>query len=145
MKEWNFKHAKHFNVRFVIETEKIEANDKLAQVKQAWDMGAGIPEKEVMECIEMAMPGPHDKVLRNPQIAQAEQQQQMMDQQLHTQRAGGTATGKLLDDTIRRHQQHGAIQDAGQRTVLGDKFDELMHRQAVGKRLDGAMNGNGKA
>jgi len=44
--------------------------DKLAAWRQAWEMGAKLREKDVMELIGAAVPGEEDRVLENPQLAQ---------------------------------------------------------------------------
>lgn len=139
IKEWNFKRASHFNVRFVIETEEVMADEKLKQAKLLWDMGAGLAEKELMEHVGLSVPGPTDNVLRNPQIQAQQQQVQAGEQALHQQRAGGTALGHQLDQEIQRHREHGAIKDAGQRSVLGDHLDKEMHKHAVADKLDEAF------
>lgn len=142
VKRWNYKRANHFNCRFVIETENIESNERLTQAKMAWEMGARISEKQVLEAIDLTVPGPDDRTLMNPQIAQAEQQQQMMEQQMHQQRAGGTALGKMFNDSIRAHQQQTGIADAGQRSIMGDHFDAGIHKHAMAQKLDVAIKEN---
>lgn len=141
IKEWNFPKANHFGVRFVIETEEIDSDERMQHYKAAWDMGARISEKKVLDAIGLAVPGNDDRTLMNPQIAAAEQQQAAAQQQLHQQRAGGTALGKSFQDAMRHHGHSTRIADAGQRTVLGDAFDEHLHRHAMAGKFSEALQG----
>lgn len=143
LKEWNYKHAAHFNVRFVIETEEIQADEKLEQAMLLWQMGVRLSERELLETIGMTAPGPEDRVICNPQIEQALQQMEAQEQAAYIARAGGTALGKTLNDALRQHINGRAIRVAnkanGQRSIMGDHFDEQLHKHAVAQRLDRAF------
>jgi len=77
IQEFNFPRAK-FRCRFVIETEEVQGEEKLAQAFQAWQMGARISESKILDAIGLAVPGEGDVTLRNPQITAAEAQVQQM-------------------------------------------------------------------
>lgn len=59
-----------FSVRFVFDTEKTESKDKLAGAKTIFDMGGSIKESEALGIAGLSAPGPHDKVLKQPQQQQ---------------------------------------------------------------------------
>jgi hypothetical protein len=150
LKEWNFKGSGHFNVRFVIETEEVDADEKLEQCKLLWDMGADLSEKELMEHVGLTKPGPDDKILRNPQIAAAFQQMRMQAAGMGGQPGQPgqqpqpiSALGQKFQDAIRSTGHEARIKSAGQRTIMGDHFDEGMHQHAVAGQLDNAFLGHG--
>lgn len=146
IKQWNFRKAGHFNVRFVIETEEVEADEKIGQAKQLWDMGAQLSERELLEAIGMKEPEANDRVLQNPQLAQAAAGGMPGGQPgqpggMQAPQGPKTAIGKQMNDAMRHHGQHQAIADAGQRTIMGDHFDETMHKHAIAGKLSEAMQG----
>ena len=79
MQLWNFPQSKHVDLRFVIDTESPNVQEKMAAYKAAWDMGAEIKASDVCDVIGASMPGPKDKRLYNPQVKQLTLQ---MDQQI---------------------------------------------------------------
>lgn len=89
IKNWNFPAARNIHVRFVKDTETDDAKEKLEGFQIAYQMGAKIREKDVMELVGAAIPGQGDAVLslQAQQEQQAQQQQQMMQQQ------GGIGSG----------------------------------------------------
>ena len=74
--EWNWPELRDIEVRFVIETDTPDVEERLRAWRTAWEMGCRLREKDVMELIGAAIPGENDRVLQNPQFAQAEQVQQ---------------------------------------------------------------------
>lgn len=67
----NFPNSKHIQLRFRIDTEAPNVQQKMQAYKSAWDMGLGIKAQEVADVIGASMPDINDEVLRNPQIAMA--------------------------------------------------------------------------
>jgi DNA topoisomerase IB len=65
LKILNDRDAANVDIRFVIETENKNADQQLAAYERAWNMGAKIPEKDVMEAISSRMPEPGEPVLSN--------------------------------------------------------------------------------
>lgn len=64
IKNWNFPAAKNINVRFVINTEASNVEEKLESFAKAYQMGAKIKERDVMELIGASIPGEGDEVLQ---------------------------------------------------------------------------------
>jgi hypothetical protein len=92
IKAFNFPRA-NFGVRFVIETEEIDSDERLQQVQMAWGMGARISEKKVLDAIGLAVPGEDDVTLQNPQIVAAQQQLQAAQMAGPGGMPGGAAAG----------------------------------------------------
>jgi DNA topoisomerase-1 len=65
LKILNEREAANVDVRFVLETENKNADEQLAAYERAWNMGAEIPEKDVMEAISSRMPEPGERTLSN--------------------------------------------------------------------------------
>jgi phage gp29-like protein len=74
LKDWNFGHARHFGVRFVIETEDVDNDQRVAQAKQAYEMGARLSEAKVLAMVGMSVPTEGEVVLQKP--GQSDEQQQ---------------------------------------------------------------------
>lgn len=70
LKMFNFPEASGVHVRFVIETESVDSEGKLAAYEKAWNMGARLREADVLEAVNAAMPTGDDVVLQNPQLRQ---------------------------------------------------------------------------
>lgn len=142
IKDWNFKHAKHFDVRFVIDTEEVDAQERIQLAKSVWDMGGEIPEQPLLDAIGMSQ-AVEGRKLVNPQLQQAAPGMQMLGspQQAAPLPGPTTAIGKTFNDEQRSQMRHKAIGDAGQRTVLGDHFDEKAHRHVMTGRLNQALQG----
>lgn len=70
LKNWNFPAARDIRVKFKIETESAQVEEKLNAWKAAYDMGCRLKENDVMELIGAEMPGPDDRALQNPQLQQ---------------------------------------------------------------------------
>lgn len=63
---WNFPQSSGMHVRFEILTEDQDVEKRLASFETAWNMGAGIPEKAVLDMIGVAKPTGDDVILRSP-------------------------------------------------------------------------------
>lgn len=66
IKNWNFPHAKDIGVRFVINTESPDVDKKLESWQRAYEMGAKLKERDVMELIGASIPTDEDTVLEQP-------------------------------------------------------------------------------
>ncbi len=76
LKLWNFPAAKGVRLRFKIDTESPNIEEKLSAFKSAWEMGARLKERDVMDMVGAESPGPEDRALQNPQAQQAAAMQQ---------------------------------------------------------------------
>lgn len=81
IKLFNFPKYRSVPVRFVIETESPDVEGKLAAMKQAWDMGAKLPAKDIVDLVGASPIEPGDEVLENPQTQQAKMQMEQARQQ----------------------------------------------------------------
>lgn len=68
--EWNFPEAANVHLEFKIETESPEMDKRLQAYGSAWQMGARIREKDVLDAIGASIPTEQDRVLTNPAIQQ---------------------------------------------------------------------------
>jgi len=73
LKNQNYPTARDISVRFVIDTEADEMQEKLEAYERAWNMGLKIKAEDVASMIGASDPGEDDEVLENPQIQQAAQ------------------------------------------------------------------------
>jgi phage gp29-like protein len=96
VKNWNFPKAKGIHLRFRIETEKPNVKEQLEALQVAWQMGAKISERELMDEIGATIPGPDDEILQNPEIQAAQQQLQQQQQQAAMAGAQGQGFGPGL-------------------------------------------------
>lgn len=71
LKRQNYPWAANVHVRFVIDTEADEMQEKLEAYEKAWNMGLKIKAEDVAAMIGASSPGDDDEVLTNPQIEQA--------------------------------------------------------------------------
>lgn len=76
LKEWNFPEAANVRIEFCIEVEKPDADKRLQAYSLAWQMGARVKEKDVLDAIGASIPTEQDRVLSNPAIAAAGGQDQ---------------------------------------------------------------------
>jgi phage gp29-like protein/gamma-glutamylcyclotransferase (GGCT)/AIG2-like uncharacterized protein YtfP len=67
---WNFPASKGIYLRFRIEVETPDVKDKLEAYQTAWEMGAKISNREVMDTIGATIPDSTEDVLQNPQFQQ---------------------------------------------------------------------------
>ncbi len=77
----NDRDADKVDMRFVIQTQTPDTEKIMQGFNMAWSMGARIKEEDVMETIGAAIPEPTDAVLQNPQVQQAQMQNQMLGMQ----------------------------------------------------------------
>jgi phage gp29-like protein len=77
IKDWNWPSAKDVDIRFKIDTESPDIEEKLAAYAQAYEMGCALKEQEVMDLIGATMPDDDDLVLQNPEAAASREQQDM--------------------------------------------------------------------
>lgn len=76
LQEFNFPDSMDERLLFRLDTEADDVSNKLEAWNKAWSMGAKLPASDVVSMIGARMPDPHEEVLQNPQIAQAQQQMQ---------------------------------------------------------------------
>ena len=62
-KNFNFRHARHFKVRFVIETEQVDQEERLKQIKEAVEMGVEIGQDFIRKMLKIPVPIPGEKIL----------------------------------------------------------------------------------
>lgn len=70
LKNWNMPSARGISVRFVIDTEDPDVQQKLESLETAWNMGARIKESDVLDAAGVSVPTDEDQVLQNPQLMQ---------------------------------------------------------------------------
>lgn len=63
---FNWPAAVDVDVRFVLETDSPDVEERLQAWRHAWEMGARLREKDVMDLIGAAVPSEEDRVLQNP-------------------------------------------------------------------------------
>ena len=68
---YNFPDSAEYRLLFKIDTESEDMEKKLEAWGRAWEMGAKIPEADLLSMIGARMPDEDDKVLENPQFSQA--------------------------------------------------------------------------
>ena len=66
LKEFNFPKAKDIKIKFRIETEVQDVDERLQALNLAWQMGTRIPENEVFKTLGIGQPDDDDVVLENP-------------------------------------------------------------------------------
>ncbi len=71
---FNFPKSAGIHLRFVIDTESENAEQKLSALSQAWSMGLEIRSEDLYQLIGTSRPSEGEDALQNPQIAQAKQQ-----------------------------------------------------------------------
>jgi len=69
LQQWNFPRSRHIRLKFKIDTESKDSKARLEAYKTAYEMGCAIKEKDVMDEIGAAMPGPADNVLKKSEPA----------------------------------------------------------------------------
>lgn len=67
---WNFPQSKSIHLRFCIETESPDSEEKLKAITSAWNLGARISEKNVLDAAGVGLPSEDDKILVNPNLGQ---------------------------------------------------------------------------
>ena len=68
---WNFRDSSNTDLKFVIDTESDNVQERLSAIKSGWDMGLRIKEDELYSILGTAKPDTDDRILQNPQLAQA--------------------------------------------------------------------------
>lgn len=68
--QFNFPRATNLNLQFRIDTESPDVEKKLQAWARAYEMGCRLKERDVMDMIGAAMPGPDDRVLERPEPTQ---------------------------------------------------------------------------
>lgn len=68
---WNFKNSSSIRLKLKIDTESDNVKEKLDALQSSWNMGLEIKADEVYRIVGTAKPDQGDRVLSNPQIAQA--------------------------------------------------------------------------
>jgi len=85
LKDINFPWARNIRISFKINTEDSSSDKKLAAFRTAWDMGAKLRARDVMDIIGASAPTDDEETLFNPQILGAVQQLEQQDQQMAQQ------------------------------------------------------------
>lgn len=70
----NFPKSSHIYLKFVIDTESPNVKEKMAALKQAWDMGLQIKDSDVADIVGVSLPTLSESRLFNPQVVGAIQQ-----------------------------------------------------------------------
>lgn len=73
---YNFPHSYGSRLKFVLNTEDDNVQEKLQALKQVWDMGGKIREQDLADCVGIAIPVEGEKSVFNPQIVAGIQQMQ---------------------------------------------------------------------
>lgn len=71
LRDFNFPKLRNVDFFFKISTKVSAPEQELQAIYQAWNMGAEIKATDLMDKLDLAMPGPKDKTLFNPQIMMA--------------------------------------------------------------------------
>lgn len=66
IKNFNYPKASGLHIRFRIKTDAPDLEKKLEAYQRAWEMGAKLRERDVMDAIGASMPADDDRVLQNP-------------------------------------------------------------------------------
>jgi len=74
--QFNYPKYRTADFFFRIHTEASVPAQELDAIMKAWQMGAKIKESDVLDRIGISAPTPDEKALENPQVAQAQQQQE---------------------------------------------------------------------
>lgn len=69
IKDWNFPEARDIQVHFRIDTESPDVEKKMEAWGRAYEMGAKLKARDVMDLVGAAMPNADDEVLQNPAFA----------------------------------------------------------------------------
>lgn len=114
----NFRGSEHIHLKLRIDTESPNIEQRMAAMKQAWDMGTRIKAQEVYDTIGAAMPDADDETLQNPQIAQAAQAA-AMEQGISPQQP---VRPTMLDiegmhQSVMRNLESGNVPAAGRRST----------------------------
>jgi phage gp29-like protein len=67
LQAWNFPKSKNIRLKFRLDTEDVDMQQKLEAYFKAYQMGLAIKAKDVADTIGMSMPGPNDEVLKQQQ------------------------------------------------------------------------------
>ena len=70
LKAENFPRYRDCHIRFVIDTEEADSDEKLGAYEKAWNMGLEVKAEDVRQLIGSSRPSPDDETLQNPQFNQ---------------------------------------------------------------------------
>jgi hypothetical protein len=140
IKDWNFPSARGIDVRFTIETDEANIEEKLEAWVRAWEIGCRLKERDVMDLVGAAMPNDEDEVLENPAMA-AQKEEQQMD--------GGDANGqhKFPDSATHQKQVMDAlgIKEQPQQAMPGQpQAGPPDNKKKPGASVTGVQNGKWK-
>lgn len=116
IKDWNWPDAKNIDIRFKINTEAPDVEQKLESWARAYEMGAALKYSEVMDLIGAGIPADDDEILQNPEAAASQQQ---ADRGNGPMSDGGFATTE--ENANKLFQQLGGGQDPMNPNALPDK------------------------
>lgn len=138
LKNWNFPAARNIGVRFVIDTEDPNVEQKLAGMESAWNMGARIKESDVLDAVGVSPPTAEDRVLQNPQLAQQALEQQNPGQARGRSQGAvpaniDTSVGGMTNEVMQH--LHGEIPE-GQSSMYVAEGDEWREREIPDPELD---------
>lgn len=85
LKKFNWPRYRDIPIRFRIDTESADTEEKLKAYETAYRMGAKLKAQDVYDIIGASQPDPGDEVLQDPQHAQAQAQQAQMQAQTAAQ------------------------------------------------------------
>lgn len=73
IKDWNFPSARDIDIRFKIDTESPDVEQKLQSMAMAFEMGKKLSAKQIGEMVGAVEPTDDEDILQNPEAAQREQ------------------------------------------------------------------------
>lgn len=85
LKKFNWPRYRDIPIRFRIDTESADTEEKLKAYQSAYQMGMKLKAQDVYDIIGASQPEPGDEVLQDPQHAQAQAQQAQMQAQAAAQ------------------------------------------------------------
>jgi phage gp29-like protein len=124
----NWPETEAWQFSYKAELESDNAKEKLDAMRTAWEMGCGIPEKDVAETVGVSLDNPNEKMLRNAQAGMAPGAGGMAN---GMQFPAGTGFGNQVDAA------HEHVKAAGE--VKGLKDGVVEH--VAGKLGEGADSG----
>jgi gamma-glutamylcyclotransferase (GGCT)/AIG2-like uncharacterized protein YtfP len=123
IQHWNFPKSKGIYLRFSIDVETPDVKEKIEAMQKAWEMGAKISERQLMDFVGATIPDEAADVLQNPQIQQGAQQQAAgnMAQGFGPGTGGGNPEAEQLEQNAAQETDPaGRMRDEITRYLFGD-------------------------